>query len=324
MPKFTSIMGVNYGTYFQTKPVDPNSAAIQIASLPITSAKTFTHDFDLPFIKAAQAQRKLTLAVGCINDELSTLASGNTQQLIRDITPFADVVAWVCVGNEPLGSWYKHAYDRLLVPAVRNVANALKQAGLPIGVTVPQNFEFMQASYPPSAGSIKKEFEDVIKGTCDVMRSTGAPFMVNIYPFITRRDNRSVVSLDYCLFHASPQEWVRDGAYTYENIFDAMLDALRVALTRIGCGDLEIVVGECGWPTAGDQDATVANAQLFNQGLIRHCKSGAGTPRNRGKTIQCFAFEMYDEDKKPTDAGPFERYWGVYDGAGNPKYRLAW
>ncbi len=26
---------------------------------------------------------------------------------------------------------------------------------------------------------------------------------------------------------------------------------------------------------------------------------------------------MYDEDRKPTDAGLFERYWGVYDEAGN-------
>src|SRR5262249_1101774 len=148
----------------------------------VMSAKTFSHDFDLPFIKAAQAQRKLTLAVGCINDELASLASGDTQKLVCDLTPFADIVAWVCVGNEPLGSWQKRAYARLLVPAVQNVPNALKQATLPIGLTVPQNFEFMQASYPPSAGSIKKEFEDIIKGTCDVMRSTGAPFMVNIYP----------------------------------------------------------------------------------------------------------------------------------------------
>jgi len=87
-------------------------------------------------------------------------------------------VAWVCVGNEPLGSWYNHAYDALLVPAVTNVANAFKQAGLAIGVTVPQNFEFMQVSYPPSQGSVKPELANIIKGTCAVMRSTRAPFMV--------------------------------------------------------------------------------------------------------------------------------------------------
>jgi exo-beta-1,3-glucanase (GH17 family) len=65
---------------------------------------------------------------------------------------------------------------------------------------------------------------------------------------------------------------------------------------------LEIVIGECGWPTQGDQDATTANAQIFNQNLINHCKSGAGTPRNPDKPIRCFVFEMYDENQK--DTGP--------------------
>jgi exo-beta-1,3-glucanase (GH17 family) len=324
MLNFASIMGVNYSSYFQSVPVNPVSAAAQIAGLPVTSVKTFTHDYDLPFIKAAQAQKNLTLAVGCTNDELAGLANGNTQSLVSAIAPFADTVAWVCVGNEPLGSWYNHAYDALLVPAVTNVANAFKQAGLAIGVTVPQNFEFMQVSYPPSQGSVKPELANIIKGTCAVMRSTSAPFMVNIYPFITRVQNRSVVPLDYCLFTAPPDQWVKDGAYTYTNIFVAMIDALHVALDNIDCGDLEIVVGECGWPSSGDPDATNNNARTFNQGLINQCKSNQGTPRYPGKPIQCFVFEMYDEDRKPTGPGAFEPYWGVCDGAGNPKYKLMW
>ena len=298
MLNFASIMGVNYSSYFQSVPVDPVSAEAQIAGLPVTSVKTFTHDYDLPFIKAAQAQKNLTLAVGCTNDELAGLANGNTQSLVSAIAPFADTVAWVCVGHEPLGSWYNHAYDALLVPAVTNVANAFKQAGLAIGVTVPQNFEFMQVSYPPSQGSVKPELANIIKGTCAVMRSTRAPFMVNIYPFITRVQNRSVVPLDYCLFTAPPDQWVKDGAYTYTNIFVAMIDALHVALENIDCGDLEIVVGECGWPSSGDPDATNNNARTFNQGLINQCKSNQGTPRYPGKPIQCFVFEMYDEDRK--------------------------
>jgi len=325
MPKFTSTMGVNYSSYFQSVHVNPVSSAAQIAGLPVTSVKTFSHDYDLPFIKAAQAQKNLTLAVGCTNDELAGLANGSTAQaLVSAIAPFADTVAWICVGNEPLGSWFNHAYDNLLVPAVSNVANAFKQAGLPMGVTIPQNFEFMQVSYPPSQGSVKPELVNILQGTCAVMRSTGAPFMVNIYPFITRVQNRNVVKLDYCLFNAPPADWVHDGAYTYSNIFLAMLDALHVALEKVGCGDLEIVVGECGWPSRGDQDATISNARTFNQGLINQCKSNQGTPRHPGKPIQCFVFEMYDEDKKPTGPGAFEPYWGVCDGARNPKYTLTW
>ena len=201
MIKFTSTMGVNFSNYFQRIPIDPTLAATEIAGLPGTSAKTFSHQGgDLAFMKAAQA-RKLTLAYA---------------------------------------------------------------------------------------------------------------------------QNPKDVSLPYCLFTAGPEQWAHDGNYTYTNILDAMLDALHVALGRIGCGDLEIVVGECGWPTSGGLDATVTNAQTFNQNLIHHCKSGKGTPRYPGKQIQCFVFEMYDEDTKPVDAGQFERFWGVKGGNGSFKYGLNW
>jgi exo-beta-1,3-glucanase (GH17 family) len=325
MPPSSAILGVNFSNAFQSKPIDPSLAAGQIASLPVTCAKTFGyHDRNLAFIKAAHARKQLTLAVGTLNAELSDLARGITQPLVDAIGPFAEIVSWLCVGNEPLGSWYNHEYDRLLVAAVTNVHNALQRAGLKIGVTVPQNFEFMANSYPPSAGTIKPALQPIIAGTCEVMRRSGAPFMVNIYPFITRVQNRSSVPLEYCLFTAPPNQWVQDGAYTYKNIFDAMIDALHVALSKIGYGDLEIVVGECGWPTQGDQDATTANAQIFNQNMINHCKSGAGTPRNPGKPIRCFAFEMYDEDEKDIGPGPFERHWGIYSPTGEQKYQLIW
>lgn len=324
MIRFGTTMGVNFSNFFQSKAIDPGTAAAQIAGMSVKSAKTFSHQgSDLAFMKAARANG-LTLAVGCTNDELAGLAAGITQPLVDAITPFRDVVAWVCVGNEPLGSWHRGKYNDVLSPAVDNVVTAFKRAGLDIGITVPQNFEFMQTSYPPSQGAVKPELTAILKRTCAAMKSSGAPFMVNIYPFITRAQNRGSVPLPYCLFTAGPDQWVHDGSYTYRNIFDAMLDALHVALAKIGHGDLEIVVGECGWPTSGDQDANVTNAQTFNQLLINHCKSNQGTPRYPGKPIRCFVFEMYDEDTKPLDAGPFERFWGVRDTAGKLKYPLAW
>jgi hypothetical protein len=177
----------------------------------------------------------------------------------------------------------------------------------------------MGNSYPPSNGSIKPELVDVIKGTCEVMRSTGSPFMVNIYPFLARRDNPKDVSLDYCLFNGK----VVDGSYTYSGIFHAMMDALYVALGRIGYGNLEVVIGESGWPTQGHEDATTGNAEKFNNALIRNIKT-TGTPRFPNRPIRCFLFEMYDEDQKSVEHGPFEHYWGVYRTAGVPKYSLVW
>jgi len=65
MPNIASIMGVNYSSYFQSVPISPVSAAAQIAGLPVTSVKTFTHDYDFPFIRQRRPRQNLTLAVGC-------------------------------------------------------------------------------------------------------------------------------------------------------------------------------------------------------------------------------------------------------------------
>jgi len=321
----TAVMGMNLSNTFQSNPIPLRNGADQIANLPVSLVKLFSLETD-PNFWASVSQHGLKVALGISNGDIQNIATGGdtVNILVNQMKPHAQAISWVCVGNEPLGSWYNNKFTPYLARAVGRMYDVLQSNKLNIGVTIPQNFEFMQTSYPPSAGSIKTEYLQIIKDTCAVMKSSGAPFMVNIYPFITRVQNRNDVPLDYCLFTAGENHWVRDGSYTYKNIFDAMIDALHVALDKIGYPDLEIVIGECGWPTAGDVDATPANAQTFLQNMINHCKSGQGTPRLPGRTIRCFAFEMYDENLKPTGPGPFEIHWGVCDGTGQPKFPLKW
>ena len=320
----STTMGVNFSNQFMPQPVAPATAATQIAALPVMRAKTFSyHGADLQFIQAAST-RNLRLAVGIPNAELEALAKGQTQALIAAIKPYARSIEFLCVGNEPLGSWHGGRYLNLLVPAMQNVHKALLQAGLQIGVTVPLNYSIMGASYPPSAGQFSQSLALIIRNACQVMVASGAPFMVNVYPFLDFINNRQQIPLRYCLFTAPSTEWVQDPPYTYKNIFDASLDALYVALGKIGQPGLRTVVGECGWPTQGDTVATIANAQTFNQNLINHCKSTAGTPRRPGSPIGCYVFEMYDEANKPTGPGPFEVAWGVCNGSGQAKYPLTW
>ena len=319
----SSTMGVNFSTQFMPQPVAPSTAASQIAALPVGRAKTFSYQgADLQFIQAASTSN-LRLAVGIPNAELQALAGGQTQALIAAIKPYARSIDWLCVGNEPLASWHEGKYLNVLVPAMQNVQNALQQAGLQIGVTVPLNYAIMANSFPPSAGQFNPSLVAIITAACKVMSTSHAPFMVNVYPFLDVVGTPQI-PLPYCLFTASQGDWVQDGPYVYKNIFDASLDALYVALGEIGLPDLTVVVGECGWPTQGNPLATIANAQTFNQNLIYHCKSGAGTPRRPGTPILCYVFEMYDEANKPTGPGPFEVAWGVYDGSGQAKYALAW
>lgn len=322
----STIMGMNLSNYYQSKPIPLDKAVSQINNLPVSIVKLFSLCGVDEGLFSYASHNRMSLALGTLNSELSEFAAGNTGPFLKKIKPYASIISWICVGNEPLGSWYDHKFDGVLSPAVSSLYQALQQdsATQHIGVTVPQNFEFMQVSYPPSHGTIKPALEPIISSTCKIMKQSGAPFMVNIYPYLTRLSNPNDVPLDYCLFTAPPREWVRDGSYTYKNLFDAMIDALHVALSKIGYGDLDIVIGECGWPTAGGLDANPDNAQKFVQNLINHCKSGNGTPRLSGRKIQCFVFEMYDENQKDTGPGPFERHWGVCDGSGAQKFPLTW
>src|SRR5262249_13604106 len=316
-------MGMNFSSLFMSQPVPPATAANQIAALPVMRAKVFSYqNADLQFIQAAAA-KNLRLAVGIPNDGLQALANGQTQPLIAAIQPYAGSIGRLCVGNEPLSAWYNHQYDNLLVPAMQNVQQALQQAGLRIGVTVPLNYSIMGNSYPPSAGQFDSNLIPIINNACGVMAATGAPFMINVYPFLDYINNPAQIPLPYCLFTAPSNQWVQDPPYTYKNIFDASLDALYVAMGKIGRGTLAVVVGESGWPTQGNAVATVANAQTFNQNLINHCKSGTGTPRRPGQ-IRCYVFEMYDENLKSTAPGPFEVAWGVYNSSLQSKFALTW
>lgn len=330
MPSLPSnvVIGINFSSQYQSVPVNALKAAEQLGKI-VGVVKTFSLEKRaLDFVLEAKKGKYLShLAVGSTNGDLVDFAQDKAGGFLDQLEANAispDMISWICVGNEPLGSWYQNKYTNLLAPAVENLHSALQKRNWKVGVTIPQNFEFMAKSYPPSSGVIKAEFVDAIKRTCAVMKASGAPFMVNIYPYLTYKDNQKDVPLGYCLFTATQNQWVHDGGYLYKNIFDAMVDALHVALEAIGYKDLEIVIGECGWPTAGGVEANPGNAQTFVQNLIDHCQSGAGTPRMPGRKMRCFVFEAYDEDMKSTAPGAFEHHWGVYDANGNAKFPLSW
>ena len=192
-----------------------------------------------------------------------------------------------------------------------------------IGVTVPLNYAIMANSYPPSAGQFNPSLVGILTAACKVMSTSHAPFMVNVYPFLDVAGNPQI-PLPYCLFTAPQSDWVHDGQYVYKNIFDASLDALYVALGNIGLPNFPVVIGECGWPTLGNPLATIANAQTFNQNLIYHCKSGAGTPRRPGSLDPVLRLRDVRRSQQADGTRPFEVAWGVCNGSGQPKYALVW
>lgn len=118
------------------------------------------------------------------------------------------------------------------------------------------------------------------------LADTGAPFMVNAYPYFAYRDNPSSVNLDYALLGNSTSNQVQDPkGYVYSNLLDAQIDAVRSAIGALGFEDrsVKIVVSESGWPSRGepnDKAATPENARTYNTRLIERAQSGLGTPMN--------------------------------------------
>lgn len=322
---FSTTLGVNFSNTFQSNPVSSTTAASDISVAGIGLVKTFNYT-QTDFFNAA-AGLGLQLVPGIPNSDLADLAAGHTSKVVNALKPYSSSIAAIMVGNEPLIS-EPATYGPLLGPALTNLNAALATAGITVPLTVPFNSGIEKVSWPPSAGIFHPSLSTYITDVCNFLQSTNSFFTINIYPYYAHYYNPGDVPLDYCLFtKKSPQFTDPTTGYKYYNVFDAQYDATMYALIQLGFPNLPLIVGETGWPTANGLDATVANAQTFNQNLINHVKSGNGTPAFPTAALQTFLFEMYDEDNKPTPP-PFEPDWGIYKNSGGSKYaakyKLTW
>ncbi|GLT51384.1 hypothetical protein SLA2020_247990 [Shorea laevis] len=102
------------------------------------------------------------------------------------------------------------------------------------------------------------------------LADTGAPFMINAYPYFAYKENPSAVDLEYALL--GNVTGIHDPkGYIYNNMLDAQIDAIRLAINALGLGNqtIEITVSESGWPSKGapgDAAATPDNAKKHNIG----------------------------------------------------------
>lgn len=229
---------------------------------------------------------------------------------------------WVAVGNEPFLSAYNNSYVNTTFPALQNMQNALNQAGhSEVRAVIPFNADVLASSSTPSTSSFNSEYLPQVRQILSLLNSTGAPFIVNLYPFISAFQANGSFPIEYAFFDGTTPG-VTDGNYIYYNELDASYDSLVVALAAEGYPNMPIVLGEVGWPTDGTALANNSLAQKFNQELVDHCLSGKGTPRRPGIELDGYLFSLLDEDAKSIAPGPFERHWGIYYYDGIAKYQL--
>ncbi|XP_031273004.1 glucan endo-1,3-beta-glucosidase-like [Pistacia vera] len=126
------------------------------------------------------------------------------------------------------------------------------------------------------------------------------------------------ISFEYAKFNAK-QPVVVDGNFKYYNLFDAMVDAVYVALEKVNAGNVSTYISGTGWASAGKKPYTSKeNARIYDQNLYSHVLSG-GTPRRPDNLLDVFIYEMFNENNKESRV---EQNFGVFYPNTLPVYKF--
>ena len=325
---FTNIMparaaiGVNYGQDGDNLP-----SATDVVSLLQGRGVKHVKIFDAnSAVLNAFANSGIDVFVNIPNDQVASMADDQsvaTSWVSSNVQAYpSTTITYIGVGNEYLGN---SAYDSSkLIPAIENVQTAVQNAGLAGSVKVVTMHQtgILGTSYPPSQGAFQDAYATILKSYLDFCVQHGSPMTVNVYPYFAYAGDTSQISLDYALFNSGAPT-VSDNGKTYTNLFDAQVDAIVAAMGRLGSYDsVPIVITESGWPSgpSGSTAASVANAQTYNNNLVKHVLSGAGTPARPNVNMDTYIFALFNEDKKT--GAPTEMYFGLYNPDETPVYDI--
>ncbi|EMS48280.1 Glucan endo-1,3-beta-glucosidase 1 [Triticum urartu] len=174
-----------------------------------------------------------------------------------------------------------------------SLAAALTAANLSsIPVSTPLPFSIVLEPFPPSQAyfnqSLAKSF---LLPLLSHLANTSAPLMLNLYPYYSLMQSSGVVPVDNAMFKPLPPSLEMVDPNTllhYTNVFDAMLDAVYVALKNLNVSaGIPVLVTETGWPSYGDR-----------------------------KQEPVYIYELFNEDLRPGPAS--EANWGLFHGNGTP------
>lgn len=312
------IIGINYGTVADNLPPPTQVAAFIRDQTTINKIKIFDAN---PEIIRAFAGTGIEVTVTVPNGDVLSVSKPTAAQwwVEENVVPYYPHtrIDRICVGNEVMATGVKNLIAHL-VPAMRAIHGALLAAGInDIQVTTPHSLGILSRSEPPSSGRFRRVYDRIIfTPMLEFHRETKSPFMICPYPFFGFNDR----TLDYALF--KPNNGIYDGAtgMNYTNMFDAQLDAVHSAMNALGYADVDIVVAETGWPSAGDPNqpgVSMENAIWYNANLVKHVNSGLGTPLMPNRTFDTYIFSLFNEDLKPSTS---ERNFGLFRPDFSPVY----
>ena len=273
------------------------------------------YDSDVDVLRAFMGSG-ITVIVHTTNALLPMLASDisvATAWINTNIAPFAATISHISVGNEVLGTNNQSQYSMFLNSAIHNVYNALVSVNLHESILVSTTHAAAvldPSSFPPSLGHFSSDIVPNIMPILNFLSSTGAPFMVNVYPFIAYIASSQNIELPYALGSGNVQISDFNSGLIYTSLFDAQVDTFISAIEKLGFGNISLIVTETGWPSYGHPSATLANAQAYNAYILEHVASSRGTPKRPSTPIQTQIFALFNENQKT--GAEYEQHFGIF------------
>ncbi|KAL4196786.1 hypothetical protein AMTRI_Chr04g184910 [Amborella trichopoda] len=322
-----AFVGVNVGTDVTNMP-SPTQVVALLKKQQIRDARLY--DADRAMLTAL-ANTGIRVVVSVPNNQLLAVGQSNATAanwVARNVAAYlpATNITGIAVGSEVLTSIPNAAL--VLVPAMNFLHSALVAANLDrqVKVSTPHSSDIILDSFPPSQAFFNRTWTPVLVPMLSFLQKTGAPFMLNVYPYYVYMQSNGIIGLDYALFRPLPPNKEAVDANTllhYTNVFDAVIDAAYFAIADFNFTNIKIVVLESGWPSGGDSnepDATIDNADQYNSNLVKHVLNNTGTPKHPGVPVSTYIYELYNEDARP---GPMsEKNWGLFNADGSPVYTL--
>ncbi|XP_038972890.1 glucan endo-1,3-beta-glucosidase-like [Phoenix dactylifera] len=316
-PSRAQPIGVAYGTQGNNLP-PPNEVVDLYKSKNIQAMRLYDpNQAVLQALKGSNIQLMLDVPNADLQSLASSPSAANDWVQKNVKACFPDVsFKYIAVGNQVIPG----DQAQYVLPAMKNIHSALSSAGLSNQIKVTTSIatgrEVLEQYSPPSSSRLSSGASTYLEPIVQFLASNGAPLLVNLYTYRHYIGDPNHIGTKYALF-TSTETVIEDGQYSYQNLFDTIMDALYVALEKLGGSNVPIVVSESGWPSADGFGATVDNARTYNQNLINHV--GQGTPRRPGKAIEAYIFEMFNENQKPQGA---EQNFGLFYPDKQPVYPI--
>jgi len=224
---------VNYGQVADNLP-PPDSAAGLLKSTSIGKVRLYGAD---PAIIKALANSGIGIVIGAANGDIPSLASdpnAATQWVNANVLPYypASNITLITVGNEIL-TLADQSLVSQLVPAMRNLQNALNAASVKIKVSTVHSMAVLTQSDPPSSGLFNPALQNTLKQLLAVLKDNKSPFTINPYPFFAYQSDTRPETLAFCLFQPNSGRVDSGNGKLYTNMFDAQVSTIGVTVFSV-------------------------------------------------------------------------------------------